>query len=230
MSDDLNPIQPVVNPLPPAVVALALAIFAVELLLNAGTRGIIGGDAGAGWRVEAIQSYGFFAPLLEFIFQQQMWTTPELIRFVTYPFIHLGFTHVLFVIVFLLALGKLVGEVLGGFAVIATFFISAIFGALVFAGVTGDPRPLVGGYPAVYGLIGTYTFILWVSYAQTGQNQYQAFTLIGLLLGIQLFFGVFFGSSSDWVAEVAGVVIGFLIAPFVARGGLRRLFARVRQR
>ena len=109
MSHDSQPSQPVVNPLPPVVVALALAIFAVEVLLSAGARGLIGGDAGAGWRVEAIQSYGFFAPLLEFIVQRQMWTTPELVRFVSYPFIHLGFTHVLFVIVFLLALGKLVG-------------------------------------------------------------------------------------------------------------------------
>ena len=230
MSHDSQPSQPVVNPLPPVVVALALAIFAVEVLLSAGARGLIGGDAGVGWRVEAIQSYGFFAPLLEFIVQRQMWTTPELVRFVSYPFIHLGFTHVLFVIVFLLALGKLVGEALGGAAVIATFFISAIFGALVFAGLTGDPRPLVGGYPAVYGLIGTYTFILWVSYGRTGQNQYQAFTLIGFLLGIQLFFGVFFGSSSEWVAEVAGFIVGFLVAPFVARGGMRRMLARIRQR
>lgn len=230
MSHDSQPSQPVVNPLPPVVVALALAIFAVEVLLSAGARGLIGGDAGGGWRVEAIQSYGFFAPLLEVIVQRQMWTTPELVRFVSYPFIHLGFTHVLFVIVFLLALGKLVGEALGGVAVIATFFISAIFGALVFAGLTGDPRPLVGGYPAVYGLIGTYTFILWVSYGQTGQNQYRAFTLIGFLLGIQLFFGVFFGSSSEWVAEVAGFIVGFLVAPFVARGGMRRMLARIRQR
>ncbi len=230
MSDDIQPIQPVVNPLPPVVVALALAIFAVEVLLSAGARGYIGGAAAVGWRTEAIQSYAFFAPLLEFIVEQGLWTTPELVRFVSYPFIHLSFTHVIFVIVFLLALGKLIGEVMGGIAVVVTFFVSAIFGALVFAGLTGDPRPLVGGYPAVYGLIGSYTFILWVSYGNTGQNQYQAFTLIGFLLGIQLFFGVFFGSTYEWVAEISGFIVGFLIAPFVARGGLRRLFARVRQR
>ena len=230
MSDTPEPLQPVVNPLPPAVVALALAIFAVEVLLSAGARGLIGGDSAIGWRTEAIQSYAFFAPLLEFIVEQRLWTTPELVRFVSYPFVHLGFTHVIFVIVFLLALGKMVGEVMGGIAVVMTFFVSAIFGALVFAGLTGDPRPLVGGYPAVYGLIGSYTFILWVNYGTTGQNQYQAFTLIGFLLGIQLFFGLFFGSSYEWVAEVSGFIVGFLIAPFVARGGLRRLFARLRQR
>ena len=230
MSHEPQTPQPVVNPLPPVVVALALAIFAVELLLSAGARGVVGGPSAVGWRTEAIQSYGFFAPLLEYIVQQKLWTTPELIRFVSYPFIHLGFSHVLFVIIFLLTLGKLVAEALGGLAVVVTFFVSAAFGALVFAGLTGDPSPLVGGYPAVYGLIGTYTFILWISYGHTGQNQYQAFTLIGFLLGIQLFFGVFFGSSNDWVAEVAGFIVGFLIAPFVARGGLRRLFAKMRQR
>lgn len=230
MSDNSNPPPPAVNPMPPVVVALALAIFAVEVLLSAAERGIIGGPTALGWRIEAVQSYAFFAPLLEIIIQQGMWTTPELMRFVTYPFVHYGFTHVLFVLVFLLALGKLTGEALGGMAVFLTFFVSAIFGALIFAGLTGDARPLVGGYPAVYGLIGTYTFILWVGYGQTGQNQLQAFSLIGILLALQLFFGAFLGGTSEWIAEVAGFAIGFLLAPFVARGGFRRLLARMRRR
>lgn len=222
--------QPLFNALPPVVVALALAIFGVELLISAGARGYIGGPEAVGWRLEAIREFAFFSPVLEFVIERQAWMSPELRRFVTYPFIHLGFAHVIFVIVFLLALGKLVGEVFGNLAVLIVFFGSAIFGALIFAGLTGDSRPLVGGYPGVYGLIGAYTFLLWVSYGVTGENQYRAFTLIGFLMGIQFIFGFLFGSTNDWVAEIAGFLVGFAISPMLVPGGFRRLLNRLRQR
>ncbi len=222
--------QPVVNPLPPAVVALALAIFAIEIVISAGAEGFVGGPSGVGWRLEAIRSFGFFAPVLEHLVETQDWFSPELKRFVAYPFIHFGFTHALMVIVFLLALGKLVGDTFGSLAVLVVFFSSAIFGALIYAGLASDPRPLVGGYPAVYGLIGTYTFLLWTRLGQAGEPQIRAFALIGVLLAIQLIFGALFGTGNDWVAEVAGFAMGFAVTPILAPGGFGRLMDRLRQR
>lgn len=233
MSDEQNHqrhIEPLVNPLPPAVVALALAIFSVEIVLSAGVRGYIGGQEAVGWRVYAIREFGFFPQVLEYLFNTRTWASSEWLRFATYPFIHYGFTHAIMVIVFLLALGKLVGEVFGSLAVLIVFFASAIFGALIFAGLTGTTQQLIGGYPAVYGLIGTYTFLLWVQLGQRGQPQAQAFGLIAVLMLIQLIFGVFFGAGLDWVAEIAGFLVGFVIAPIVAPGGLRHLLNRLRQR
>ena len=222
--------QPLFNALPPAVVALALAIFGVEVLLTMGARGYIGGPEAIGWRVEAIREFSFFSQIIAWMFETGNWTAEHLKRFVTYPFIHLGFTHAAFVIVFLLALGKLVGEVFGNIAVLVLFFACGIFGAFVYAGVTGDERPLVGGFPSVYGLIGAYTFLLWVRYGAMGENQYQAFTLIGFLLGIQLIFGVLFGAGSDWVAELAGFAFGFVLTPALVPGAFRRFVERMRQR
>ena len=69
-----------------------------------------------------------------------------------------------------------------------------------------------------------------MSYGRTGDNQWQAFTLIGFLLGIQLIFGLLFGPRSDWVAEVGGFLTGLVIAPVVAPGGFRRLLEKLRQR
>ena len=233
MSDAQNdppPFQPLVNPLPPAVVALALAIFAIELVISAGVRGYFGGPSAVGWRIEAIRNFGFFNEMLAFLMERRIFASTEWLRFLTYPFVHLAFTHALMVIVFLLALGKLVGEVFGSLAVITVFFASAIFGALVFAGLTGSSEPLVGGYPAVYGLIGTYTFLLWVRLGQLGEPQARAFGLIGVLLLIQLIFGLFFGTGQDWVAEISGFLMGFAIAPALAPGGFRRMLDRLRQR
>lgn len=222
--------QPLFNALPPAVLALALAIFAVEALLSLGARGIIGGQQAIGWRVEAIQEFSFFAPLISWLFETGNWSVEHLKRFVTYPFIHYGFTHAAFVIVFLLALGKLVGEVFGNLAVLVLFFACGFFGAIIYAGLVGDDRPLVGGYPSVYGLIGAYTFVLWVRLGQTGENQYQAFTLIGFLMGIQLVFGIFFAVGYDWVAELAGFAFGFVFTPALVPGAFRRFVEKMRQR
>lgn len=222
--------QPVFNALPPAVVALALAVFGVEVLLTMGARGYIGGGAGAGWRVQAIQDFSFSSPLLAWMFETGNWSIEHLKRFVTYPFIHLGFTHAAFVIVFLLALGKMVGEVFGNLAVLILFFGCGIFGALIYAGLVGDERFLTGGFPSVYGLIGAYTFLLWVRYNAMGENQYQAFYLIGMLMGLQLFFGIFFEVGYDWVAEIAGFVFGFVLTPALVPGAFRRFLDRIRQR
>jgi rhomboid protease GluP len=218
------------NALPPVVVALALVMFGVELLFVAGARGFIGGPEAVGWRLNAIRDFAFFGPLFELMVERREFPLSEMARFVTYPFVHFGFTHMLLVLVFLLALGKMVGEVFGAAAFLAVFFGSAIVGALVFTWLTDVNTPLLGGYPAVYGLIGAYTFILWVRLGQVGAPQHRAFTLIALLLFVQLAFGLFFGSGPDWIADLAGFAAGFLLSFLVSPGGWTRMRARLRHR
>jgi len=90
--------------------------------------------------------------------------------------------------------------------------------------------PLFGGYPAVFGLIGGFTFLLWVNLAAVGANKFRAFTLIGFLLGFQLLFGLLFGGGYEWVADVAGFVTGFALSFVVSPGGWARVLAKIRQR
>ncbi|MCB2150782.1 MAG: rhomboid family intramembrane serine protease, partial [Rhodobacteraceae bacterium] len=61
-------------------------------------------------------------------------------------------------------------------------------------------------------------------------NRYRAFTLIGFLLGIQLLFGVLFGGTPDWIADLAGFAFGFGASFVVGPGGPAHLLARIRQR
>lgn len=226
--DDHN--APPLNPLPPVVAALALVIFGIEVILAGAGRGLLGGAGGVGWRQTAMQNYAFFGEILDVMVARGTWPPEHVIRFATYPFVHYGFTHALFVLVFLLALGKLVGEVMGTAAFLAVFFGSAVAGALVYGLALNDPMPLTGGFPAVYGLIGAFTFILWVNLGRVGASQYRAFTLIGVLLGIQLVFGLLFGAGNEWVAEVAGFVTGFALSFVVSPGGWTRLREKLRQR
>ncbi len=219
-----------VNPLPPAVVALSLTLFGIEVVLAAAARGLVGGQLGVGWRQAAIERHAFFGTVFDGMVERGVWPLMQVARFVTYPFVHWGFTHMLFAVVFLLALGKLVAEAFGSLAFFGIFFGAAIAGALVYGSVLDDPAPLAGGFPAVYGLIGAFTFLLWTGLGRVGANQFRAFTLIGFLLGIQLVFGVLFGATSDWVADLAGFAAGFGLSFVVSPGGWSRVMERLRRR
>lgn len=218
------------NPLPTAVVGLAVVILGIEVLFSLGQRGLIGGPEAVGWRLAAIRDFGFIDQVFDWMIANLRFPPEHLVRFVTYPLIHVSFTHAIFVVIFVLAIGKMVGEVFGSVAVLTVFFSSSIFGALVFGLLLNSDIPLVGGYPGVYGLIGAYTFLLWVSMIATGGNQYRAFSLIGVLLGIQLLFAVFFDTGMDWVADLSGFVCGFFLSFLVSPGGWQRALNKLRQR
>lgn len=226
MDPDASPF----NAISPVIVALALAIFGVEVLLSGSARGLVGGAGGVGWRIDAVENFGFFSTILDHMIEIGGFTLRDSARFLTYPLIHGSFVHAIFVIVFLLALGKMVSETVSSMAVIVVFFGAGAFGALAFAAITNDPRPLIGGFPSVYGLIGAFTFLLWVRLGAVGAPQYRAFSLIGVLLGIQLVFGLLFGAGFDWVAEVAGFAFGFAVTPLLAPGGFAHLLTRLRDR
>ncbi len=219
-----------INPLPPAVMLLALAIVLPEIAFLAGSEGVAGGPGAVGWRIAAIERFGFSGLVFDYALGSGQWSGGALLRFVTYPFLHWGFTHMLMVVVFLLALGKMVGEVMGSLAVFAIFFGSAVMGAVAYALLTDAPQPLIGGYPAVYGLIGAFTFLLRARLTASGGSGARAFSLIGFLLGIQLLFGLLFGGGLDWIAEIAGFVTGFMLSFLLAPGGWTQTLRRLRRR
>jgi membrane associated rhomboid family serine protease len=110
------------------------------------------------------------------------------------------------------------------------FFISGAVGALVYAAIPSIEAPLFGAYPGDYGLIGAFTYMIWLRLAGTGINQLRAFTMIGFLLGVQLLFGLLFGGGPEWVADLSAFVAGFALSFVLVPGGFARLRARLRQR
>ncbi|AUQ59437.1 peptidase S54-like protein [Phaeobacter inhibens] len=218
-----------VNPLPPVVVALVLIIMGIEVGFSLGARGIFGGPEAVGWRLEAIQTYSFSSDIFWWMWETGQWPTEHLIRFVSYPFVHVAFTQTLFVCVFVLAMGKMVGEIFGDLAMVLVFLVSGIGGAVGYALLTQSSVPLIGGFPAVYGLIGAFTYILWRQLSLVGAQQSRAFTLIAFLMGIQLLFGLLFGGTLDWVADLCGFATGFGLSFFLAPGGWARIRNHIRR-
>lgn len=217
------------NTLPPVVVALCLIIMVIEGIFSLGAAGVLGGPEAVGWRLEALRDYGFASHLLSWMLETHQYPFDLVKRFVTYAFVHGSFTQAVFVCVFLLAMGKMVGETMGEWAVVVIFVVSAVGGALVYGLVIDGRVALVGGFPAVYGLIGAFTFLLWQSLAAVGAHQSRAFSLIAFLMGVQLLFGLLFGGSPDWVADLSGFATGFLLSFFLIPGGWARIRDRMRR-
>lgn len=217
------------NAMPPVVVALAAVIFVIEAAFQLGAAGLVGGARAVGWRLDALQDYAFFPRILGAMWERGYFPLEHMQRFVTYPFVHRSFIDAAFGCVIILAIGKSVGEVFGPVRFLVVFFASAALGALVY-GFTGDEFPLLGAYTGGYGLIGAFTFLMWVSLAATGENELRAFTLIAFLMGIQLVFGLLFGGGLDWVADLFAFVAGFCLAFLLSPGGWRLVLTKLRQR
>lgn len=226
---DRDPNAPPLNPLPPVVWLMALPLIAMEAVVQAGAAGFAG-PGGVGWRLDAVQRLAFSPEYLRRMWEAGQWPADGLMRLASYVLVHTNFTHFLFVLVFLLALGKFVGEVYRWWAVLAVVIGSAVAAAVAYTLVPFTQNALIGGYPAVYGLIGAFTYMLWVNLAKTGGNPARAFTLIGFLLGTQLLFGLLFGGGTEWIADFAGFATGFLLSFVVSPGGWARVVAKVRSR
>ncbi|WP_411956802.1 rhomboid family intramembrane serine protease [Paracoccus homiensis] len=223
------------NPLPMAVWILALPVIASEAVFGLGRLGLIGGAEGVGLRLAGLQQSAYAPEMV-----MRMWSLGQvdfgqLYRIVSYSFVHYSLTQALFVLAFTLALGNMVARAFRPWAVIALFLGSAIGGALVYtvamSFLPGRPAPLIGGYPAVYGLVGAFTFLLWARLAAANANRMRAFTLIGMLLLFQLVFGIVFGNAGyGWIAEIAGFAVGFGLSFLLVDGGVARVLRQIRQR
>lgn len=221
---------PPLNPLPPVVWALALPMIAMEVVVGLGASGLVGGPDAIGWRMQALERFVFSPDLMRAMIEQGQFPLDHMVRLVTYPFVHASTMHAVFVIVILLALGKQVGESFRWWAVLVIWLAATLAGALAYTAVPMIRMPLYGGYPPVYGLIGGFTWLLWMGSTRHGGDGYRAFTLIGLLIGTQLLFTLFGGAGWEIVADLAGFAVGFLLCFVLVPGGPRRLRDRMRQR
>ena len=213
-----NSPTPAVNPLPPAVIILFLIILVGEIYV-AGAEASLWGSFDA--RINLIRQFSFMPEGFGRALSSGI-LVPELFwRMITYPFLHVSLMQGIFASVFILAMGKFVGEVLGNIAVMAIFFASAIFAALGFALFTSSSFPLFGGFPAAYGLIGAFTFVLFSRTEGLLSQQLAAFRLLGALMVINIGFSLLQNGPPLWVAELSGAITGFVSAAIIHPDGIR---------
>lgn len=221
---------PPLNPLPPVVWLLVLPMIALEVVVALGGTGVVGGADAIGWRSEAVQVLAFSPDMMRAMIAAHQFPLDGMWRLLSYPFAHASTSHALFVIVILMAMGKYVGEVFHWAAVLAVFALATLVGAAVFTALPMVQQPLLGAWVPIYGLIGAFSWVLWMRLRDAGPRRWRAFSMIGTLLLFQVIFGVLFGSGWDWAAELPAFLSGFALSYVVAPGGLARLRAQMRQR
>lgn len=223
---------PLVNPLPVVVVVLALVMGVAELAFQLGETGIIGGPRAIGWRGSIASTFGFSGNVAIWMWETRQFPLEHLMRFVTYPFVHVGFGDALFGVVFLLALGKFVGERVNTGAFLVIYFGSAFLAAVGNAVFLGPQGALLGADAPNYGLIGAFTWILIGDVRNEGEGPLKAFRLIGGLAVLHVIFYFVFGGNS-WLPRGVGAMAGFAICAILRpkeAQGIAYLLAKLRKR
>lgn len=224
---DSNPFQT----LPPLAVGLAVLVLAIEGAFQLGAAGLAGGAGGVGWRMSAVVAFGFHDPLFESARAAGRLDGDLALRFVSYGLIHAGVVHALFAAVLVVALGKAVSERFSPVAAAGLIGAGLGAGALAYGLFQSSAAPLVGLYPGIYGLIGGFTWALFME--GTGRGRVAAFRLIGVLLTLQLVVRLVIGGGNEWIADLAGFVAGFGLSWVIGPGGGARIRSwrdRARQR
>ncbi|GHA50163.1 rhomboid family intramembrane serine protease [Amylibacter ulvae] len=228
MYDPDHNVSPI-HALPPVVVLLTGLIAAIELLFQAGAHGFIGGPEAIGWRISAARQFGFFDQISDWMFQNQSAPLEHVIRLFTYGFIHRSFPEALIVCVYVLALGNFVAKELHWFGVLSVFFTSQAFGAIGYALILNEHTLLIGGYPAAFGLIGAFTWIVFAGRTQAGKNGFPAFRLIAMFMAFQAVWKIAFGGNNQWLVEIIAFGVGFSLC-IILFTGKEAVLEKIRQR
>jgi rhomboid protease GluP len=214
-----NPPPKAFNSMPPVVVALFGLIAGTELLFTFAGTGILGGPDGIGWRYTAIENYAVNTTLVGWMVENNKYPLEHLARFVSFSFVHSSMINTAVACALFLAMGKMVGTAFSAVAVLVFFFVSAGMGAICYSLAVPEGGWLFGSFTGIYGLIGAYTFIVWVSLRIQNAPQGQAFYLIAILMGVQLGFGMILGDNDSWIADLTAFVTGFILSFFFVPGG-----------
>lgn len=224
------------NKISPIVLLMAGLMILVEIGALAGTAGfLVAGEQSEGFRLLIYRDYAFSPELWQHNIDAWSFPPADLLRLLTYSFLHDSFIGLAFGVVLFVAFGKGVSERFGPWAVVLTFFVGAIVGAVVYGTFLPTKFWLSGAFNGDYALIGAFSFARWSDLKSRGGPQILAFRLIIMLLIAQLIFGALAivlgqGSNWAWAGELAAFITGFLLAFLFEPSARRAFLARLRNR
>jgi len=221
--------QAAFNPVSPIVVVLVVVMVGVELIFQAAEHGLIGGPLAAGWRIDMMRFFGFHKAVFDHVVQGGEIEPKVIWPFLSYLFIHRSFMQTLIVSALFLAMGKMISEMFSGLAVLVLFVVCGLAGALAFGLFSKEGGfPLAGAYPVFYGFIGTYTWIRIYELRAKGLSILPAFNAVGMFIVLRSGFMLYYGVPNNWMADVTGLLTGFLLAYVLAPDGKDRIKGWVR--
>ena len=222
-----DPTKPVINHLPAPVIVFVLILTLGEFYITGAEARFWGSSES---RIALIRQVAFLPEVFQRSLLAGSWVPELFLRLITYPFVHSSLLQAVFAGVLTLTLGKFLAGVLGSFAIILIFFSSSMFAALGYSFFTNDSFPLFGSFPAAYGLIGAFTFVLFGRSNGSLNQQLQAFRLLSILMFINIIFAFFQNGPALWVAELSAVVMGFVCTAFLYPSGISVIIKKLKDR
>ena len=134
-------------------------------------------------------------------------------RLVLPMFLHVGFFHLLTNLFGLIIFGSMVERIFGARNFVAIYLAAGVIGNV--ASFVAGPNLSVGASGAVFGIFGAFGVYLLLNRRLLGQVGRQQLTSIGVIVAINIVFGLSV-SGIDNAAHIGGLVAGGLIAFFIA--------------
>lgn len=187
-----------------SVYAIIGVCSAIELALLASDFGLVGVPR---LRELAYQYGGFWVGLLGT--WRPNYPSQPYLMFGTYAFLHGGAVHLLVNMLTLYSLGRLVISRVGQGRFLVIYAVSALGGALGFAALTSEFRPMVGASGALFGLVGA-----WIAWDYVDRYTFSEPLLpvlrpilILIVLNVVLYYAM--GGHLAWETHLGGFLAGF---------------------
>ena len=221
------------NKMPTAVLIAIGLIGVLELFFQGANSGIVQNVDGVALRNRWIHLFGFHMGHIE-----TMWITSEvningLYQAFTFNFVQRNLPSALIGLALFAALGKYVAERRGQLCFVATLLLAPLFGLICYVFISPPLGPIVGIFPAVFGLIGGFTIEQIERRREDDEPILPAFSLITFLMMVQLIYFFLFGTSTEWIAEFFAFVAGCGIALIIGdqnEGRRRKILQKIRSR
>ncbi len=151
-------------------------------------------------------------------------------RFVTSIFLHANFAHLFYNMLALFFFGLYLEGLVNRKTYLTIFFISGIFGNLLFLLTTFNPSiPAVGASGAIYGIIGALAAlrpyaVVFVYFTP------MPLIVLAALWALISFIGIFVPSNIAHAAHLSGLITGYVIGYILKKREQKRYFSWYRMR
>jgi len=189
----------------PVILVIFILCMIPELVLAGAEYGFWGK---IGWRLWALQNFGFWAGLLHnwrpnYAFQ------PEAM-FVTYGFLHAGALHFGVNMMTLFSLAPPLVERLGALRFLVLYAVSIVGGALGFALLSSQALPMVGASGALFGLAGAHVALHYRARRAIRATQRPVLKALLGLVALNLILWWAMNGQLAWETHLGGFIIGWI--------------------
>lgn len=190
-----------------AIVVLVVLCVVIEVMLQLGDAGLLGGSR---FRSVVYEYAGFWSGLLD------DWGPNYVIQpwlmFVTYGFLHAGLMHLILNMITLVSLALPIAERVGSKSLVLLYCASILGGGLGFALLSDSFRPMVGASGALFGLAGAILAWEYVDRFTLQERLWPVARAILLLalLNVALYYAM--DRLLAWEAHLGGFIMGWIMA------------------